>query len=88
MITAKRYGMSAGNEKTGSWNFKGCVVNDGGTTGVLGTIMKTVFGKTDSIYDCTVDVIDEHDALRIRVQGKQGESIKWMAVVNTIEVTV
>ena len=88
MITAKRYGMSAGNEKTGSWNFKGCVVNDGGTTGVLGTIMKTVFGKTDSIYDCTVDVINEHDALRIRVQGKQGESIKWMAVVNTIEVTV
>ena len=88
MITAKRYGMSVGNEKTGSWNFRGCVVNDDGTTGILGTIMKTVFGKTDSTYDCTVDAINEHDALRIRVLGQAGESIKWMAVVNTIEVTV
>jgi hypothetical protein len=88
MITAKRYNTSAGNEKTGSWNFRGCIVNDGGTTSILGTIMKTVFGKTDSTYDCEVDATDVNNSLRIRVLGQTGESIKWMAVVNTIEVTV
>ena len=86
MLVAQRWGMSSGNEKSASWNFKGCITNIGGTTSILGTIMKTVLGKTDSTYDCTVDAINANDALRIRVQGQSGQNIKWFAVVNTTEV--
>ena len=86
MVVAQRYGMSAGNEKTASWNFKGCIINTTGTTSILGTIMKTLLGRRDSTYDCIVDALNANNALRIRVQGKGGESIKWFAAVNTTEV--
>ncbi len=43
-------------------------------------------GKTTAAYDVSVDETDVNDALRIRVTGDAGHTVRWMAVVNTVEV--
>ena len=48
---------------------------------------KTRLGFTDNDYDVVLDVDeDSTDTMRLRCKGKTGHSIRWMAVVNTVEV--
>ena len=48
---------------------------------------KTRLGFTDNDYDVVLDVDeDSTDTMRLRCKGKTGHTIRWMAVVNTVEV--
>ena len=45
------------------------------------------YSKPDSDYDVILDVdADVTDTMRLRCKGKTGHTIRWMAVVNTVEV--
>ena len=68
------------------WQFVGLLVNNAGVVSILGSVTKRVMGKTTAAYDVSVDETDVNDALRIRVTGDTGHTVRWMAVVNTVEV--
>ena len=68
------------------WQFVGLLENNAGVVSILGTVTKRVMGKTTAAYDVSVDETDINDALRIRVTGDTGHTVRWMAVVNTVEV--
>ena len=68
------------------WQFVGLLENNAGVVSILGTVTKRVMGKTTAAYDVSVDETDVNDALRIRVTGDAGHTVRWMAVVNTVEV--
>ena len=70
-----------------SFRFEACFQNTAGTLSMLG-FTKTRLGFTDNDYDVVLDVDeDSTDTMRLRCKGKTGHSIRWMAVVNTVEVT-
>jgi len=68
------------------WQFVGLLENNAGVVSILGSVTKRVMGKTTAAYDVSVDETDVNDALRIRVTGDTGHTVRWMAVVNTVEV--
>ena len=68
------------------WQFVGLLENNAGVVSILGTVTKRVMGKTTAAYDVSVDETDVNDALRIRVTGEASHTVRWMAVVNTVEV--
>jgi hypothetical protein len=68
------------------WQFVGLLENNAGVVSILGSVTKRVMGKTTAAYDVSVDETDVNDALRIRVTGDAGHTVRWMAVVNTVEV--
>ena len=68
------------------WQFVGLLENNAGVVSILGTVTKRVMGKTTAAYDVSVDETDTNDALRIRVTGEASHTVRWMAVVNTVEV--
>ena len=68
------------------WQFVGLLENNAGVVSILGTVTKRVMGKTTAAYDVSVDETDINDALRIRVTGEASHTVRWMAVVNTVEV--
>ena len=49
---------------------------------------KTSLGFTDDDNDVVLDVDEvSTETMRLRCKGKTGHTIRWMAVVNTVEVT-
>jgi hypothetical protein len=71
-----------------SFKFEACFKNTAGVLTLLGTVNKTKIGSTDSAYDVILDVdADDTNTMRLRCKGKTGHTIRWMAVVNTVEVT-
>ena len=69
-----------------SFRFEACFQNTAGTLSMLG-FTKTRLGFTDDDYDVVLDVDeDSTDTMRLRCKGKTGHTIRWMAVVNTVEV--
>jgi len=70
-----------------SFKFEACFRNTAGVLTLLGTVNKTRIGYTDSAYDVILDVdADATNTMRLRCKGKTGHTLRWMAVVNTVEV--
>ena len=70
-----------------SFKLEACFQNTAGTLSMLG-FTKTRLGFTNEAYDVVLDVDeDSTDTMRLRCKGDTGHSIRWMAVVNTVEVT-
>jgi hypothetical protein len=71
-----------------SFKFEACFKNTAGALTLLGTVNKTKIGSTDSAYDVILDVDADGDStMRLRCKGATSHTIRWMAVVNTVEVT-
>ena len=71
-----------------SFKFEACFRNTAGILTLLGTVNKTRIGFTDSTYDVVLDAdVDGTNTMRIRCKGAIDHTIRWMAVVNTVEVT-
>ena len=83
-IVARR--TDATGESAG-WQLKGVADNFSGTTADVGTVYEVAVARDD--IDWTVDALagDTEDAVVVTCQGATGKTIKWMAVVKTMEIT-
>jgi len=70
-----------GGEQSAAYLITGLIVNDGGTTRMVGTPVVTVLGEDNSAWDCTVSADDTNDKLRVLVTGAASTTIAWRATV-------
>ena len=82
-------GITAGCGKTFSFEIKGLIKNDGGTTTLLNGITQTIYDTDDTDFDAQATGDDANDALLIEVQDSTsgGDVVQWVASVRTAEVT-
>jgi hypothetical protein len=78
-------GRTAAGESAG-YRIQGVVENYDGITALVGTPTVTVLGEDDAAWNVQVLASDALDALLPQVQGN-GETIRWVATVNTSEVS-
>ena len=81
MVAARSATESAG------YKIEGVIKNDGGTTSLVGTAVKTVFAEEDATWDITVEADDTNDALVFKVTGDSADSVVWEVTVNKTEAS-
>ncbi len=81
VVARSSTGQSAGYE------FRGVIENVGGNTMFIGTPSKTTLGEDIGSWDANVWDDNGNDALAIQVVGAVGTTIRWVAVVRTVEVS-
>ena len=81
MVAARSATESAG------YKIEGVIKNDAGTTALVGTAVKTVFGEDDSAWDATVEADDTNDALVFKVIGDTVDSVNWEVIVDKVEAS-
>lgn len=71
------------------YRFVGVVRRDATVASVtlIGNVSKTVLGETNAAWDSTVSVDTTSGALRIFGQGEAAKTVRWVAVMQTAEVT-
>ena len=79
--------MQNGAQSYGSWEIKGLLVNDGGTTTLANSAI-TVISNTSN-WGLALSTIDTStvDGLSITVTGEASHNIRWVANIHTAEVT-
>lgn len=82
LIVAKE----ASNSNAAGYKISGIIGNNGGTTALVGSIIKTDLGESVSSWDATIEADDTNDALVIKVTGTSGNNIRWVATTTTSEV--
>lgn len=70
----------------GAYTWTGVVVNDGGTTSILGTPSVTVVYEDDAAWDFAVTADDTNDRLAMKVTGVAATTINWVATIRVTEV--
>jgi hypothetical protein len=58
-----------------------------GSITFVGTPSKTIIGETNNAWDAAVTVDTTAGSLRVRVTGETAKTIRWVATVQTTEVT-
>ncbi len=53
----------------------------------IGTPSKTILGETDTAWDVVLSADTTNGSLKLAVTGQAAKTIRWVAVVNTTEVT-
>jgi hypothetical protein len=81
MVAARSATESAG------YKIEGVIKNDGGTTSLVGTAVKTVFAEEDATWDVTVEADVTNDALVFKVTGDSTDSVVWEVTVNKTEAS-
>jgi len=81
-------GTTAGCAKSFGFAINGVIENDGGTTTMLASNVTTIY-EDDSDFDAQAVADDTNDSLRIQVKDSTsgGDTVRWVAVVRTAEVT-
>ena len=77
--------MQNGAQAYGSWEIKGLLVNDGGTTTVP-TSAITEISNTSS-WGLALSADNTNNALKVQVTGEASHNIRWVANIQTSEVT-
>ena len=57
------------------------------STRIIGRINKTVIAEDSPLWDVVVDADTFFGALRVKVKGEDGKTIRWVAHIRTVEVT-
>ena len=86
LVTARR--TDAGTEGAG-YKFEGVVRKEGTAASIVfvGTPAKTILGENTAAWDAALTANTTGGDLRITVTGQNAKTIRWVAVVNTAEVT-
>ena len=77
--------MQNGAQAYGGWEIKGLLVNDNGTTTVPSSAI-TVISNTSN-WGLTLSADNTYNALKVQVTGEAGHNIRWVANIQTSEVT-
>jgi hypothetical protein len=68
------------------YSFVGGIKRDANAASTaLLTVTKTVVHEDDAAYDCDIEADTTNGALAVKVTGKVGHSIQWVAKIETIE---
>lgn len=57
------------------------------TVTMLGTPVKTVLAESNAPWDINMTADPAHGSLKITVTGQSGKTIRWLALVETVEIT-
>jgi len=86
LVTARRTDAVGGG---GGWRFVGVIRKDAtaGSTTFVGTPSKTVIGETDTPWDAAVTANTTNGDLAVTVTGEAAKTIRWVATVQSAQVT-
>lgn len=76
----------ASNGKAAGYLFRGFLENENGTVRMLEAPNTEDYAEDDTTWDANVTANDSYDALIVTARGNTGDSVRWTAVVYTIEV--
>ena len=79
--------MQNGAQAYGGWEIKGMLVNDGGTTTLALGNVSDMAANNASSWAVALSADDTNNALKIQVTGEAAHNIRWVANVQTAEVT-
>lgn len=74
------------NGKAAGYCFRGFLENEGGAVRLLEAVNTEDYAEDDTAWDGNVAANDYYDALVITAKGNTGDSVRWVAVVYTVEV--
>ena len=77
--------MQNGAQAYGSWEIKGLLVNDGGTTTVPTSAITEI--SNTSNWGLALSADNTNNALKVQVTGEASHNIRWVANIQTSEVT-
>lgn len=77
--------MQNGAQSYGSWEVKGLLVNDGGTTTLANSVITAI--SNTSNWGVALSANNTLNALSITVTGEASHNIRWVANIHTAEVT-
>jgi len=77
--------MQNGAQAYGSWEIKGLLVNDGGTTTVPTSAITVIHNS--SSWGLALSADNTNNALTVQVTGEASHNIRWVANIQTAEVT-
>tara|TARA_A100001037_G_scaffold301598_1_gene331480 strand:+ start:2290 stop:4329 length:2040 start_codon:yes stop_codon:yes gene_type:complete len=83
LVTGTRTGTIGG----ASFKVEASFQNSAGTLTLLDNVSKTKLGSSDTLYDVQLDIDTINNTLRLRCRGNTGHNIRWMATIDTVEVT-
>jgi hypothetical protein len=86
LVAARRTDATGGGA---AYRFVGVARKDttAGSVTFIGTPSKTVIGETNAVWDAAVSVDTGTGAFRVRVTGEATKTIRWVATIQTTEVT-
>lgn len=86
LVAARRTDATGGGA---SYRFTGGIRKDGtaGSTTFIGTPSKVILGETNTAWDARVTADTTNGSLMIEFKGEAAKTVRWVAVVNTAEVT-
>tara|TARA_R110000822_G_scaffold62371_2_gene153839 strand:- start:1163 stop:4948 length:3786 start_codon:yes stop_codon:yes gene_type:complete len=79
--------MQNGAQAYGGWEIKGMLVNDGGTTSLALGNVSDMAANNASSWAVALSADNTNNALKIQVTGEASHNIRWVANVQTSEVT-
>lgn len=82
-IVARR--TDATGESAG-WQLKGVADNFSGTTADVGDVYEVAVARDDTNWEVDALAGDSEDAIVVTVTGASSKTVKWMAVVKTMEI--
>lgn len=57
------------------------------TVALLGTPVKTILAESNTPWDINIVADPTHGSLKITMTGQTGKTIRWLALVETVEIT-
>lgn len=77
------------NDGHAGYEFKGVIYRDSGaaTTVIQGQTSKTVLAESNTPWDATVFADVTNGGITVTVTGQNGKTIRWLALVETVEIT-
>lgn len=67
-----------------------CVIYRGSgaaTTAIQGSVIKSVISESNPTWDINITADSTNGSLRVSVKGETGKTIRWLAFIETVEVT-
>lgn len=85
-VVARRTDATGG---TAGYRFNGIIKRDAtaATTAIVGSVSKTVIAETNVSWDATCTADTTNGSIKITVTGEAAKTIRWVAQVQTTEVT-
>ena len=79
--------MQNGAQAHAGWEIKGMLVNDGGTTTLALGNVSDMAAKNASSWAVALSADNTNNALKVQVTGEAAHNIRWVANIQTSEVT-
>jgi hypothetical protein len=72
--------------ESAAWELEGCADNFSGTVADVGDVYEIVVAQDDATWDVDARADDTNNSINLYVTGAANKTIRWTAVVKTIEV--